>query len=103
MIEQFVGLKEKYQGAGHIPFITLLKKSWDHPCGAMALNIKREILVLRKRQIETPILRATSSLGYKTHCRGFYSVFHDVIEQYFYKNSKSLADDFKKSLPVPLF
>jgi len=55
IIEQYFGLTEKYQGAGHARFPTLLKEGWDHLCGAMAFNIKRVTLAMRKRQIEVPV------------------------------------------------
>jgi len=55
MIEQYVGLTEKYQGAEQIRFTTLLKEGWDHLCGAMAFNIKRVTLTIRKRQIEVVV------------------------------------------------
>ena len=48
-IEQYFGITHKYHGAGKARFTTLIKESWDHLCGAMAFNIKRVILNLRKR------------------------------------------------------
>jgi IS5 family transposase len=49
-IEQYFGITHKYHGAGKARFTTLLKENWDHLCGAMAFNIKRVILSLRKQQ-----------------------------------------------------
>jgi len=50
-IEQYFGLTHKYHGAGKARFTTLLKENWDHLCGAMAFNIKRVVLNLRKREM----------------------------------------------------
>lgn len=52
-IEQYFGITHKYHGAGKARFTTLLKETWDHLCGAMAFNIKRVILSLRKQQMMT--------------------------------------------------
>jgi IS5 family transposase len=52
-IEQYFGITHKYHGAGKARFTTLLKENWDHLCGAMAFNIKRVILSLRKQQMMT--------------------------------------------------
>ena len=50
-IEQYFGITHKYHGAGKARFTTLLKENWDHLCGAMAFNIKRVVLNLRKREM----------------------------------------------------
>ena len=50
-IEQYFGITHKYHGAGKARFTTIIKENWDHLCGAMAFNIKRVILKLRKREI----------------------------------------------------
>ena len=50
-IEQYFGITHKYHGAGKARFTTILKENWDHLCGAMAFNIKRVILSLRKQQM----------------------------------------------------
>jgi IS5 family transposase len=54
-IEQYFGLTEKYQRAGRARFTTLVKEWWDHLCGAMAFNIKRVTLAMRKRTIEATV------------------------------------------------
>ena len=52
-IEQYFGLTHKYHGAGKARFTTIIKENWDHLCGAMAFNIKRVVLNLRKREMMT--------------------------------------------------
>ena len=52
-IEQYFGITYKYYGAGKARFTTIIKENWDHLCGAMAFNIKRVILNLRKREMVT--------------------------------------------------
>jgi len=52
-IEQYFGITHKYHGAGKARFTTIVKENWDHLCGAMAFNIKRVILSLRKREMVT--------------------------------------------------
>jgi IS5 family transposase len=54
-IEQYFGITEKYHGAGTARFTTTIKENWDHLCGAMAFNIKRVALAMRKRQIEATV------------------------------------------------
>lgn len=54
-IEQYFGITHKYHGAGKARFTTIVKENWDHLCGAMAFNIKRVILNLRKREMITAI------------------------------------------------
>ena len=54
-IEQYFGITHKYHGAGKARFTTIIKENWDHLCGAMAFNIKRVILNLRKREMVTAI------------------------------------------------
>jgi transposase, IS5 family len=51
MIEQYFGITHKYHGAGKARFTTIVKENWDHLSGAMAFNIKRVILNLRKRKM----------------------------------------------------
>ena len=55
VLDPYFGLTEKYQGAGHARFPTLMKEGWDHLCGAMAFNIKRVALAMKKRQVEAPV------------------------------------------------
>jgi len=55
MIEQYFGITGKYQGAGRARFTTLIKEHWDHLLGAMAFNIERVTLAMRKRIIEAPV------------------------------------------------
>jgi IS5 family transposase len=50
-IEQYFGITHKYHGAGKARFTTIIKENWDHLCGAMAFNIKRVILKLRKQEM----------------------------------------------------
>jgi IS5 family transposase len=50
-IEQYFGLTHKYHGAGKARFTTIVKENWDHLCGAMAFNIKRVALTLRKQEM----------------------------------------------------
>jgi IS5 family transposase len=50
-IEQYFGITHKYHGAGKARFTTLVKESWDHLCGAMAFNIKRVVLNMRKQRM----------------------------------------------------
>jgi IS5 family transposase len=50
-IEQYFGITHKYYGAGKARFTTIFKENWDHLCGAMAFNIKRVFLNLRKRDM----------------------------------------------------
>ena len=50
-IEQYFGITHKYHGAGKARFTTMVKENWDHLCGAMAFNIKRVFLNLRKREM----------------------------------------------------
>jgi len=50
-IEQYFGITHKYHGAGKARFTSIIKEHWDHLSGAMAFNIKRVILNLRKRQM----------------------------------------------------
>ena len=50
-IEQYFGLTHKYHGAGKARFTTIVKENWDHLCGAMAFNIKRVTLTLRKQEM----------------------------------------------------
>lgn len=50
-IEQYFGITHKYHGAGKARFTTIIKENRDHLCGAMAFNIKRVILNLKKREI----------------------------------------------------
>jgi len=50
-IEQYFGITHKYHGAGKARFTTIVKENWDHLCGAMAFNIKRVVLNLRKREM----------------------------------------------------
>ena len=52
-IEQYFGITHKHHGAGKARFTTIVKENWDHLCGAMAFNIKRVILNLRKREMVT--------------------------------------------------
>ena len=52
-IEQYFGLTHQYHGAGKARFTTMIKENWDHLCGAMAFNIKRVVLNLRKREMMT--------------------------------------------------
>jgi len=52
-IEQYFGITHKYHGAGKARFTTIIKENWDHLCGAMAFNIKRVVLNLRKREMVT--------------------------------------------------
>jgi IS5 family transposase len=52
-IEQYFGITHKYHGAGKARFTTILKETWDHLCGAVAFNVKRVILSLRKQQMMT--------------------------------------------------
>jgi len=54
-IEQYFGITSKYHGAGKARFTTIIKEHWDHLSGAMAFNIKRVILNLRKREMVTAI------------------------------------------------
>jgi IS5 family transposase len=54
-IEQYFSLTEKYQRAGRARFTALVEEWWDHLCGAMAFNIKRVTLALRKQQIEATV------------------------------------------------
>lgn len=49
-IEQYFGITEKYHGAGKARFTSLVKEGWDHLCGAVAFNIKRVILGIRKQE-----------------------------------------------------
>ncbi|MFH1081352.1 MAG: hypothetical protein V1766_14045 [Pseudomonadota bacterium] len=48
--EQYFGITHENHGAGKARFITIIKESWDHLCGAMAFNIKRSVRNLRKRE-----------------------------------------------------
>ena len=50
-IEQYFGITHKYHGAGKARFTTILKENGDHLCGAMAFNIKRVTLSIRKREM----------------------------------------------------
>jgi IS5 family transposase len=50
-IEQYFGITHKYHGAGKARFTITFKENWDHLCGAMAFNIKRVVLNLRKREM----------------------------------------------------
>lgn len=50
-IEQYFGITHKYHGAGKARFTTIFKENWDHLFGAMAFNIKRVVLNLRKREM----------------------------------------------------
>ena len=50
-IEQYFGITHKYHGAGKARFTTIIKENWDHLCGAMAFNIKRVVLSMRKREM----------------------------------------------------
>lgn len=50
-IEQYFGITHKYHGAGKARFTTIVRESWDHLCGAMAFNIKRVVLNLRKQKM----------------------------------------------------
>jgi IS5 family transposase len=50
-IEQYFGITHKYHGAGKARFTTIVKENWDHLCGAMAFNIKRVALTLRKQEM----------------------------------------------------
>ncbi len=50
-IEQYFGITHKYHGAGKARFTTIIKESWDHLCGAMAFNIKRAVLSMRKQRM----------------------------------------------------
>ncbi len=52
-IEQYFGITHKYHGAGKARFTTLIKENWDHLCGAMAFNIKRVVLTMRKQEMMT--------------------------------------------------
>lgn len=52
-IEQYFGITHQYYGAGKARFTSIIKENWDHLCGAMAFNIKRVILNLRKREMVT--------------------------------------------------
>jgi len=49
-IEQYFGIAEKCHGAGKARFTSLVKEGWDHLCGAMAFNIKRVALSIRKQE-----------------------------------------------------
>ncbi len=50
-IEQYFGITHKYHGAGKARFTTIVRENWDHLCGAMAFNIKRVVLNLRKQEM----------------------------------------------------
>ncbi|MDD5414836.1 MAG: IS5 family transposase [Smithellaceae bacterium] len=50
-IEQYFGITQKYHRAGKARFTTIMKEHWDHLCGAMAFNIKRVVLTMRKREM----------------------------------------------------
>jgi len=54
-IEQYFGISEKYHGAGKARFTSLFKEGWDHLCGAMAFNIKRVVLGIRKQEAAVTI------------------------------------------------
>ncbi len=49
-IEQYFGITGKYHGAGKARFTSLFKEGWDQLCGAMAFNIKRVVLSIKKRK-----------------------------------------------------
>ena len=50
-IEQNFGITHKYHGAGKARFTTIVKEIWDHLCGAMAFNIKRVAISMRKQEM----------------------------------------------------
>ena len=50
-IEQYFGITHKYHGAGKARFTTMIKENWDHLCGAMAFNIKRVAISMRKQEM----------------------------------------------------
>ncbi len=49
-IEQYFGITGKYHGAGKARFPSLVKEGWDHLCGAIAFNVKRVVLGIRKQE-----------------------------------------------------
>jgi IS5 family transposase len=50
-IEQYFGITHRYHRAGRARFTSLVREGWDRLCGAMAFNIKRVILHLRKEEM----------------------------------------------------
>ncbi len=51
------GIIHKHHGAGKARFTTIIKENWDHLCGAMAFNINRVVLKLRKREMMIVTMR----------------------------------------------
>jgi hypothetical protein len=50
-VEQYFEITHKYHRTGKERFATMVKENWEHLYGTIALNVKRDTLILRKQEM----------------------------------------------------